>query len=154
MPNLRYQGTAVAVALTMMALSACTNPFSDEPRDGELTFYNDSDNPVLFLSGHPSQTLQDVLDSREYVGLVSAPPGAVWRRSFDTSPRPGDHEPWCVNRQYWILRSRSGRSYHADPGVEDPPIELEDLEILAYLGPDHCWPERVTEFHYPTDTQN
>ncbi len=139
----------VLVGLMLFA-TGCEDP------TGVVEFHNDSDETVLFLTATgPDPTLEVAVDKWSW-NPSSLNPGGETRRSFDvpwgsgTEPRPGKHEPWCVNTVYFVVKSKSGRFYQSDLNAEvpDPPFEASDLEILEQLGPGWCWPERETEYHY------
>ncbi len=123
---------------------------SCEDQDGAVTFYNDSDETILFLPG--GSTLEDAVQLGSW-NPRSLRPGHIAGSSFDVhtgNGRPSRHEPWCVDTVYFIVKSKSGRFYQSDLNAEvpDPPFEASDLEILEQLGPGWCWPERFADYHY------
>lgn len=142
----RFRSLIAVVVLAVVGVG-CEEPI------GSVTFYNDSEETVLFLSANgPTATLEAAVEKWSW-NPASTNPGISHSRSFDAhtgNGRPGKHEPWCVNTTYYVVKSKSGRFFQADPHAEvpDPPFEASDLEILEQLGPGWCWPEREPEYHY------
>ncbi len=132
----------------LVACGCGWEPFNETPRTGELTFHNDSDQTVILVHG---QTLEHAAKAGNAARNGPFPPGQERMVRFTVPvPQPADDEPWCVVGDYWILGNRTGGLADLSFGY-DEALDLEELAVLEYLGPDFCWPQRVVDYHFTGD---
>ncbi len=135
----------MAMAVAVVVSGCSRSPWGSDPQIGELTFHNDSDRVVLLVYG---TSLEEAVKEEWMPNPNVTRPGDKDTFGFEpTAPRPPHDEPWCAPATYWILADLSAAPDDISTLVE-LPLDLDELDVLEEIGPGHCWPGRVADFHF------